>query len=44
MKILQLGCGTKKIENAITLDINPAVNPDVVHDLNIFPYPFQWPF
>lgn len=40
MKILQLGCGMNKVDNAITLDINPDVNPDVVHNLDIFPYPF----
>ena len=27
-------------ENLITLDINERVNPDVVHDLNVLPYPF----
>ena len=26
--------------NLTTLDIDPACNPDVVHDLNILPYPF----
>lgn len=24
----------------VTLDIDPAVNPDVVHDLDVLPYPF----
>ncbi len=24
-----------------TLDINPLCNPDIVHDLNILPYPFE---
>jgi predicted SAM-dependent methyltransferase len=40
-KILDLGCGNKKKEGAIGIDINPCTNPDVVHDLNTFPYPFE---
>jgi SAM-dependent methyltransferase len=39
-KILHIGAGRKKIVGAITLDINPRHNPDVVWDLNDFPYPF----
>ena len=50
---LLLGCGfsrKKRLkqpadkdqwENLITCDINPAVNPDVVHDLDLTPWPFQ---
>ena len=49
---LLLGCGksrTKYIETLrgkdwaelVTLDCNPAVNPDIVHDLNIHPLPFS---
>lgn len=41
MKILQLGCGMKKIKGAITVDITPVVKPDIVHDLNKFSYPFE---
>ena len=40
-KILNLGSGLKKNNNGIRLDINPKVNPDVIHDLNKFPYPFD---
>ena len=40
-KILDLGSGVKKNDNAIRVDINPKVNPDIVHDLNNFPYPFE---
>ena len=40
-KILNLGSGTEKITNSIRLDINKKVNPDILHDLNIFPYPFK---
>ena len=41
MKILELGCGTTKIPNAISVDINPFSKADVIHDLNKFPYPFK---
>jgi ubiquinone/menaquinone biosynthesis C-methylase UbiE len=41
MMILNLGCGGEKIENAIGIDIRPLPNVDVVHDLNVFPYPFS---
>lgn len=39
-KLLDLGCGIRKRDGAIGVDI--AVNNvvDVVHDLNIYPYPF----
>ena len=40
-KILDLGAGAKKNHNAMKVDINPKVNPDIVHDLNNFPYPFE---
>lgn len=50
---LLLGCGPdrrKRLKpefakeqwtNLVTLDINEAFNPDVVHDLNELPWPFQ---
>lgn len=48
---LLLGCGHRrkkeldpegdnKWQNLYTLDMNEACNPDFVHDLNVFPYPF----
>ena len=40
-KILQIGAGRKTLAGAVTLDINPRVEPDVVWDLNDFPYPFD---
>ena len=39
--ILDLGCGNKKREGAIGIDSNPRISPDIVHDLNTFPYPFE---
>lgn len=41
MKKLNLGCGAFKEEDAINVDINPSVNPDVIHDLDTIPYPFE---
>ena len=40
VKILDLGCGNKKIPDSIGVDNNPNTNADVIHDLNVFPYPF----
>jgi ubiquinone/menaquinone biosynthesis C-methylase UbiE len=45
-KILVLGCGKKGFESkdsdtVITVDINPNVGADVIHNLDQFPYPFQ---
>lgn len=41
LQTLHIGAGNRKIAGAVTLDINPRVNPDVVWDLNVFPYPFE---
>jgi len=45
MKILDFGCGNKKakIENmtVVGVDNNPASDADIIHDLDVFPYPFQ---
>lgn len=52
MKELIIGCGSsydkricttenKKFVNPVRLDINPDHKPDVVWDLNQFPYPFE---
>ncbi|MEM2900382.1 MAG: methyltransferase domain-containing protein [Thermoplasmata archaeon] len=38
---LDIGCGNKKVEGAIGLDIVSLPGVDVVHDLNSFPYPFE---
>jgi hypothetical protein len=38
--ILNLGCGLKRAAGAVNLDITPNTSPDVVHDLNVRPWPF----
>lgn len=50
---LLIGCGNNRrklvhfdeigeaFQNLTTLDIDPGCEPDVVHDLNITPYPFE---
>ena len=40
-KILEVGCGKRKRSGAVGIDINPSSVADVIHDLNIFPYPFS---
>ena len=40
-EILDLGCGNRKRPGAIGIDVNPATDADVIHDLNEFPYPFE---
>lgn len=39
-RILNLGCGRKRVEGAVNLDLTPETAPDVVHDLNARPWPF----
>lgn len=38
---LILGHAGKDHPDAVTVDIDPLHNPDYVHDLNTFPYPFE---
>tara|TARA_B110000967_G_C18896961_1_gene571431 strand:+ start:814 stop:1359 length:546 start_codon:yes stop_codon:yes gene_type:complete len=41
IKILDLGCGNKKVPGSIGVDSNDTLDADVIHDLNQFPYPFN---
>lgn len=41
MKILNLGCGTNKIEGCINVDRTELVNPDMLYDLNVYPFPWK---
>jgi len=34
MKILNIGCGNRKIKNAVNVDINPDFKPNIIWDLN----------
>jgi len=38
---LNIGCGKDKKEGFVNLDASDLVDDDVVHDLNVFPYPFE---
>lgn len=40
-KRVNLGCGLKKIEGFVNVDKSLTVKPDVVADLNQFPWPFK---
>ena len=39
--VLVIGHGGKPAPEAVTLDINPENHPDVVHDLQVTPWPFE---
>ena len=41
MKKLNFGCGEKHLDGFINVDWNPLAKPDVVQDLNKFPYSFD---
>ncbi|OLE54758.1 MAG: hypothetical protein AUG51_06530 [Acidobacteria bacterium 13_1_20CM_3_53_8] len=40
-KILDVGCGANKYPGAVGMDNNPRTAADVIHDLGVFPYPFD---
>ena len=39
--VLDLGCGKTKKEGAIGVDFSDRHNADIIHDLDVFPYPFK---
>ena len=39
--VLDVGCGSAKHPGAIGLDISADTDADVVHDLDVFPYPIE---
>lgn len=39
--VLDIGCGSKKWPGAVGLDISADTDADVVHDLDVFPYPLE---
>jgi SAM-dependent methyltransferase len=40
-RVLELGCGLNKTPGAFGVDIIPGSQADLIHDLNLFPYPFD---
>ena len=38
---LNLGCGNRKNEGWVNVDKHKIFKPDVLHDLEKFPYPFE---
>lgn len=40
-KILDIGAGPFKYPGAISIDFNPESNPDILWDLNNYPWPFN---
>ncbi len=36
-----MGCGHNKIDGYVNVDLSPACNPDVVWDLEVFPWPWD---
>jgi len=41
LKILDVGCGPNKIPNSIGIDIDSESQADLIHDLNVYPYPIE---
>ncbi len=42
MRVLEIGCGKyKRVEQSVALDIFEGSGADVIHNLNVFPYPFE---
>lgn len=39
--ILDIGCSRNKIPGAIGIDIDPSCDADILHDLNVYPYPIE---
>ena len=39
--VLDIGCGSAKFPGAVGLDISANTDADIVHDLDVFPYPIE---
>jgi SAM-dependent methyltransferase len=40
-RVLDVGCGSAKHPEAVGLDISAETDADIVHDLDVFPYPID---
>lgn len=40
-RVLDVGCGSKKHPGAVGIDVSADTHADVVHDLNVFPWPLE---
>ena len=40
-KILDVGCSNNKIKNAIGIDLDPSSQADIIHNLDVFPWPIN---
>jgi len=41
MVIIEFGCGNSKHPDAIGVDSNPRTQADIIHNMDMFPYPFE---
>jgi SAM-dependent methyltransferase len=40
-EVLDLGCGSNKWPGSVGVDISSNTDADIVHDLNVYPYPLE---
>ncbi|MCK9569954.1 class I SAM-dependent methyltransferase [Candidatus Pacearchaeota archaeon] len=40
-RTVNLGSGWEKTKGAVNVDFNPEAKPDIVHDLDVIPWPFD---
>jgi len=40
-KVLHLGCGNSKLPGTIGVDLLPLEGVDIIHDLDVYPWPFE---
>jgi SAM-dependent methyltransferase len=40
-RVLDVGCGSKKYPGAVGIDLSPDTDADIVHDLDVVPYPVE---
>jgi len=41
MNVLDVGCGNAKTPGAVGIDGNPHTQADIIHDLNVYPWPLE---